>query len=121
MTPADLIRARYGALPFDPPAEIPPALAALLDRRVTRRYRADDIAEPLLDTVLAAAQSAPSKSDLQQFSIVVTRDKAKIAKVADVHFGVGFWAFAGVMLCTAAAVSGIDREELWDRMEVARS
>ncbi len=83
MSPDDLIRARYGALPFDPPAEIPPALAALLDRRVTRRYAARDIDDALLDTVLAAAQSAPSKSDLQQYSIIVTRDAAKIAKVAD--------------------------------------
>ena len=37
MTPDDLIRARFGTLPFAPPLEIPPALAALLDRRVTRR------------------------------------------------------------------------------------
>ena len=37
-----------------PPAEIPPALAALLDRRVTRRYRAEAMDDPLLDTVLAA-------------------------------------------------------------------
>jgi nitroreductase/FMN reductase [NAD(P)H] len=83
MTPEDLVRARYGALPFDPPAEIPPALAALLDRRVTRRYAARGLEDPLLDTILAAAQSAPSKSDLQQYSILVTRDAAKIAKVAD--------------------------------------
>jgi nitroreductase/FMN reductase [NAD(P)H] len=83
MSAPDLIRARYGTLPFDPPAEIPPALAALLDRRVTRRYAAREVDDPLLDTILAAAQSAPSKSDLQQYSIVVTRDAAKIAKVAD--------------------------------------
>ena len=81
MTPADLIRARYGTLPFDPPADLPPALAALLDRRVTRRYRREEVSDPLLDTILAAAQSAPSKSDLQQYSILVTRDAAKIAKV----------------------------------------
>ena len=30
MKPDDLIRARYGALPFTPPEAIPPALAALL-------------------------------------------------------------------------------------------
>lgn len=83
MSAEDLIRARYGALPFEPPGEIPPALAALLDRRVTRRYRNEDVPEPLLGTILAAAQSAPSKSDLQQYSIIVTRDAAKIAKVAD--------------------------------------
>lgn len=83
MSPADLIRARYGSLPFEPPAALAPALAALLDRRVTRRYRADPVPDPLLDTVLAAAQSAPSKSDLQQYSVVVTRDAAKIGMVAD--------------------------------------
>ena len=39
--------------------------------------------EPLLRTLLAAAQSAPSKSDLQQYSIIVVQDPAKIAAVAD--------------------------------------
>ncbi len=77
----DLIRARYGALPFAP-VEIPPALAPILDRRVTRRYRPDPVPDALLDTVLAGAQSAPAKSDLQQYSIVVTRDPAKVAAVA---------------------------------------
>ncbi len=77
-----LIRARYGALPFAP-AAIPPGLAALLDRRVTRRYRPDAVPDPLLDTVLAGAQSAPAKSDLQQYSILVTRNPEKIAAIAD--------------------------------------
>ena len=77
-----LIRARYGALPFTP-AEVPEALAALLGRSVTRRYTADPVPDALLDTVLAGAQSAPAKSDLQQYSILVTRDATKIAAVAD--------------------------------------
>ena len=81
--PRPLIEARFGHLPFEPPASVEPALAQLLDRRVTRRYRAEDVPDPLLDTVLAAAQSAPSKSDLQQYSIIVTRDAGKIGKVAD--------------------------------------
>ena len=64
---AALLRARYGAEPdFVPPAAIAPGFAAVLDRRVTRRYRAEPVPEPLLRTLLAAAQSAPSKSDLQQ-------------------------------------------------------
>jgi len=41
--------------------------------------------------------------------------------VADVHFGTGFWAFAVLMFCMAAAVASIDRDELWDRLEVAKS
>jgi nitroreductase/FMN reductase [NAD(P)H] len=55
----------------------------VLDRRVTRRYRPDPIPEPLLQTLLAAAQSAPSKSDLQQYSIILLQDPARIARIAD--------------------------------------
>lgn len=43
----------------------------------------------------------------------------KLVKLADVSLGVAFWALAGVMVCLAAAVGGIDRRELWDRLEVA--
>ena len=82
-SPGDLIRARYGNLAFEPPAEIPAGLAMVLDRRVTRRYRPEPIPEPLLQTVLAGAQSAPSKSDLQQYSIILIQDPVKIAAIAD--------------------------------------
>ncbi len=78
----DLLRARYGAAPFTP-TTLPDALRPILDRRVTRRYRAEPVPDAVLDLVLAGAQSAPSKSDLQQYSVVVTRDQAKIAAVAD--------------------------------------
>lgn len=86
--PEALIRGRYGItpnapLPFTPAAEVPPGLAAILDRRVTRRYAAQTVPEPLLQTVLAGAQSAPSKSDLQQYAIIVIQDPAKIARIAD--------------------------------------
>jgi FMN reductase [NAD(P)H] len=76
-----LLRARFG---LDLPGEaVPEAVAALLDRRVTRRYRAEPITDASLDTLLAAAQSAPSKSDLQQYSVVVLRDAVKIKRIAD--------------------------------------
>ncbi|MCX8135095.1 MAG: nitroreductase family protein [Roseococcus sp.] len=81
--PRPLIEARFGFLPFAPPERIPPALAQLLDRRVTRRYRPEPIPAPLLDTVLAAAAAAPSKSDLQQWSVVVLEEAAPIAAIAD--------------------------------------
>jgi len=58
-------------------------LAAILDRRVQRRYRKEPVPDALLDTLLACAQSAPTKSDLQGYSIIVWRDPAKIAQVAD--------------------------------------
>ncbi len=57
---------------------------------------------------------------VEVFLLGVLVSLLKLAKMADVTFGVGFWAFAGLMICMAAAVAGIDRDELWDRLEVAR-
>ncbi len=76
----EMLRARYG---MDiPGVEVPDAIAPLLDRRVTRRYTDQDIPDSLLDALLAAAQSAPVKSDLQQYAVVVMRDRARIAQIA---------------------------------------
>jgi FMN reductase [NAD(P)H] len=76
-----LLNARYG---IDlPGAEVPDAIAPLIDRRVVRRYTEQDISDSLLDALLAAAQSAPAKSDLQQYSVVVMRDKPRIKQIAD--------------------------------------
>jgi nitroreductase/FMN reductase [NAD(P)H] len=78
---AELLRARFG---IDlPGVDVPPAVAPLLDRRVTRRYTDQPVPDSLLDALLAAAQSAPTKSDLQQYSIVVMRDPARIKQIAD--------------------------------------
>ena len=76
-----LLRARFGI--EQPNTEIPDAVAPLIDRRVTRRYTERDVPDSLLDALLAAAQSAPAKSDLQQFSAVVMRDKPRIKQIAD--------------------------------------
>lgn len=43
----------------------------LLDRRSHRSFLENKISESLLSYLLACAQSAPSKSDLQQYSIVI--------------------------------------------------
>jgi nitroreductase/FMN reductase [NAD(P)H] len=76
-----LMRARFG---IDlPETEIPDAIASLIDRRVTRRYTEQDVPDNLLDGLLAAAQSAPAKSDLQQYSVVVMRDRLRIKQIAD--------------------------------------
>lgn len=58
---------------------------------------------------------------IEVFLLGVLVSLLKLGKVADVHFGMGFWAFGALMVCMAAAVAGIDRNELWDRLEVAKS
>ena len=80
-TGAELLKARYG---IDmPEVEVPDPIHGLLDRRVVRRYKPDPVPDSLLDVLLAAAQSAPAKSDLQQYSIVVMRDAPRIKQIAD--------------------------------------
>ena len=58
---------------------------------------------------------------VEVFLLGVIVSLLKLAKVAEVEFGMGFWAFGLLMLCMAAAMAGIDRDELWDRLEVAKS
>jgi FMN reductase [NAD(P)H] len=77
----ELLKARFG---IDlPDVDVPSEITHLLDRRVTRRYTEQPVPDPLLDALLAAAQSAPTKSDLQQYSVVVMRDRARIKQIAD--------------------------------------
>lgn len=45
----------------------------------------------------------------------------KLGHVAEIEFNIGLWALAAVVLCLAAALGGIDRRELWDRIEIARA
>jgi len=77
---AELIEARFGL-----PAEVGRSqranqtLAAMLSRRVCRAYADTPVDEDLMQVLFAAALSAPSKSDLQQASIVRVVDAAKRA------------------------------------------
>lgn len=57
-------------------------LATILSRRSQRRYTAEPVPEPLLDVLLACAQSASSKSDLQQYSIIRLKDPDKRGAIA---------------------------------------
>lgn len=77
-TIADLIQERFGLATEagrGRPAE--GALALLLSHRTQRRYKPDPIPDDVLEMALAAALSAPSKSDLQQVGIVLVKDRAK--------------------------------------------
>jgi paraquat-inducible protein A len=45
----------------------------------------------------------------------------KLIKLAEIELGIGFWSAAGLMICLAGAIGGIDRTELWDRVETAEA
>ena len=75
-------RGRYG-IDLALPADIPDPIKALLQRRVIRKFKPDALSEETLTLLLSAAQSAPTKSNLQQYSIVVVRDPAIRDQVAE--------------------------------------
>lgn len=45
----------------------------------------------------------------------------KLVSLAHIQLLTGFWALIALMICLAGSLSGIDRLELWDRLELARS
>ena len=77
-TLADLIQRRFG-LPAPAGHDTPAngTIAGMLAHRVQRRFTAQAIDPATFDIVMAAALSAPSKSDLQQASVIVLRDPAQ--------------------------------------------
>ncbi len=58
------------------------ALSRILARRSYRRFTGRPVSDALRATLLACAQSAPAKSDLQQYSILDIRDPAKKSSLA---------------------------------------
>lgn len=68
---AAAVSRRFGEA-LEVPAGLPQpgALAALNERSVCRRYRADPVPEALVRLLCASALSAPTKSDLQQATLV---------------------------------------------------
>lgn len=62
---------------------LPDAVRGILSRGSVRRYRPEPVCDGLLDTLLTCAQSAPTKSNLQQYSILVLRDSAKRKRLAE--------------------------------------
>ncbi len=59
------------------------ALSRILSRRTYRRFTDEPVSEALRSALMACAQSAPAKSDLQQYAIVDVRDPAKKAALAE--------------------------------------
>ncbi|MEX2614798.1 MAG: nitroreductase family protein [Alphaproteobacteria bacterium] len=83
-TIAELYKARFGIerdIGRDMKAE--GAVAGILNRRSIRRYTDEPVSDDLLDVLLACAQSAPAKSDLQQYSIIVVTDPKSREVIGD--------------------------------------
>jgi nitroreductase len=58
-------------------------LAQLLDHRSTRNYKPDALPPNIMETLIAAAQSAPSSSNLQTWSVIAVEDQARKARLSE--------------------------------------
>ncbi len=76
------LTARYGAAA---PDEIlwNETLAAMLDHRSVRAFTAEPLPDAVLPTLIAAAQSAATSSNLQTWSVVAVRDPQRKAELAN--------------------------------------
>ncbi|MFG1477956.1 NADPH-dependent oxidoreductase [Xanthobacter sp. V4C-4] len=81
----DLLVARYGAREAPPAILLTDTIAGLLAHRTVRAFSSQPLPAGLLETLAAAAQSAPSSSNLQAFSVVAVErpeTKARLAEIA---------------------------------------
>jgi nitroreductase len=82
-TTAELIDGRFGLPPESVEMPTPgPLVARILAHRTHRRFRPEPVPDGVLEALLACAFSAPSKSDLQQASIVLVRDEDRREGIA---------------------------------------
>jgi nitroreductase len=82
---AESLVMRYGALAAPQPGPWNETTTVLLSHRSVRGYRPDALQAGTLETLIAAAQSAATSSNLQTWSVIAVTDpdkKAALAKVA---------------------------------------
>jgi nitroreductase len=72
---------------------IPDLLESIISRASIRKFSDKPISKELLTLLLTAAQSAPSKSNLQQYSILIMQDKMLKLKVGEL-IGETKWALS---------------------------
>jgi nitroreductase len=81
-----LLEARYGADAVPAAGKLNDVLRGLLAHRTVRAYLPDALPPGTLETLVAAAQSAASSSNLQLWSVIAVEDagrKARLAQVAN--------------------------------------
>lgn len=79
------LQARFGEVSALP---VPNAsVAKMLEHRSVRAYAATPVEDDALNWAIAAAQSASTSSNLQPWSVIAVRDRAKIARLAELSGG----------------------------------
>ena len=104
-----MLQDRYGLEPNDQAEYLNETITGLLCHRVCRAFEDRELDAELLNLLLACAQSAPTKSNLQQYSIIVVREKAKQKAITDLIPSMPWIASAPVFLAFLGDVRRIRR------------
>ncbi len=84
LSKADALALRYGESAIPAAGPWNDAIALLASHRSIRGYRSDALPDGTLETMIAAAQSAATSSNLQTWSVVAVTDPAKKAAIAKI-------------------------------------
>jgi nitroreductase len=109
LTDTDLLQARYGAAAAPAAGRLNELLRCLLSHRTVRAYLPDALPQGTLETLVAAAQSAPSSSNLQLWSVLAVEDAGRKARLAQVAGGQAHIEQAPLFLVWLADLSRADR------------
>ena len=94
-------------------------LSNILSRRSHRSFKAEAISQDLLNTLLATAFSAPSKSDLQQACVIEVQNKSSQSRIAQYSTKTEWVADAPVFLVWCGDSRRIRRLAKWRDHEFA--
>ncbi|WP_459546143.1 nitroreductase family protein [Nocardia sp. X0981] len=117
-SPDQVVAQRYRDPASGAPAEWNAVLRVLHEHRSVRRYLPDPISDGVLSLLVSAAQSAPTSSDLQVWSVIAVRDAERRARLAELagdqeHIRQAplllVWTADLARLGSAAALKGRDR------------
>lgn len=107
---AALLAERYGPADVPAGAGAPNAvIATLLNHRSVRAYAPDALPPGTLATLVAAAQSAATSSNLQAWSVVAVEDAGRRDRLADLAADQDFIRAAPLFLCWIADLSRLER------------
>ncbi|MEX2449366.1 MAG: nitroreductase family protein [Rhodospirillales bacterium] len=121
-TIADLYKDRFGVPPEHAHGEqAAGTIESLLSRRSYRHYRSDPVPDDVLETLLACAQSAPAKSDLQQYSIIVLKDEDVRQAVFELNPKTLWFAQAPVALVFCGDMRRGQRAAAWKGYDYANN
>ncbi|MEU2254755.1 NADPH-dependent oxidoreductase [Nocardia xishanensis] len=101
-TPADALRQRYRDETPVESSHWNPVLRVLHEHRSVRRYLPDPVSDDILRLLVSAAQSAPTSSNLQVWSVIAVRDEARKARLAALAGGQAHIEQAPVLLVWTA-------------------